>query len=709
MATAVASSALQGDLEKGHGQVQPSRTRMTNYVRDITYKVIPFCIGFLIVLSAGAILVAALDFGQLIPRKDIVVVAIMLLVLFILFCIGGCYLYIKRRYPPLTKGPNAPDRPPPKKPTWKERASTVGTLTIGKFRIGKIHNHREIQPRFGLQETPNNPVEMESVNQPVGQPPHGQQHQIIERRSSIHPLSTARNQIPHHISSRNLGKLAPPKKAQHKPPMRKPVPSRLRNSVSASNGVITGMAGEDESIHPQVSPRYGMDKSFSETHWTTRDSRAPQSDREAVSPMNLYQATSRNNSFSAYTPRYQMSGSNGNPRARNGPPMTPPNPQSPRNIGIANGYPISALRPEPQAYHLDPDKSDPLANLVLVPEDINEQAFVEGLPERLAEDCLHIFDGLPTIPDHELEAASFGGESKHYTGKPRGQGFQWNTGRNLTHTHMTRSPTSDLGDIGSPIGSSSPRPRPKPKQTSNPQKPTARDSQKEKGKSKVNDVSLDSHRPYIELERPDVNRKGQKPPSQTKINQASTANFLTDPCDKPSSKKARDNIEILSPCPNSPPPILPSLPRKARPPPPSHKDPEPTEHEKERLDKIQKPQTSKYRNYSQVEREAANETPPNRTWKQQATRNRNHRATPTAKSHAPKREPLKPAEQAWLNTQPWDRYLCFYPYYQMPWAVVPPRWSSRGFYDYYAANRRTASEISSSISREYQRYSRGSS
>ncbi|XDG02031.1 hypothetical protein ABKA04_001646 [Annulohypoxylon sp. FPYF3050] len=65
MAAVVTSSALQSDPEKG--QDEPGRTRLTGYVQDITCKVIPFCIGFLIVLSVGAILVITLNFREGVP------------------------------------------------------------------------------------------------------------------------------------------------------------------------------------------------------------------------------------------------------------------------------------------------------------------------------------------------------------------------------------------------------------------------------------------------------------------------------------------------------------------------------------------------------------------------------------------------------------------------------------------------------------------
>ncbi|KAI1504120.1 hypothetical protein F5X99DRAFT_424165 [Biscogniauxia marginata] len=114
MATnAAADNPLGVDVEQGRSRAQHNATYKTSYVRDITYKVIPFCSIFLVVFSVGAVLVSTLAYGKPVPKQGTIVISSMLGVLFFFFCIGGIYLYHEKHYPPLTKGPNCPDRPEP--------------------------------------------------------------------------------------------------------------------------------------------------------------------------------------------------------------------------------------------------------------------------------------------------------------------------------------------------------------------------------------------------------------------------------------------------------------------------------------------------------------------------------------------------------------------------------------------------------------------
>ncbi|KAI1490368.1 hypothetical protein F5X96DRAFT_556286 [Biscogniauxia mediterranea] len=101
------------DVELGQDGIQRNAKHNTNYVRDITYKVIPFCCVFLVVFSVGAILISTLAYEKPVPQQATIVVSSMLGAFFLLFCIGGIYLYHEKHYPPLTKGPNCPDRPEP--------------------------------------------------------------------------------------------------------------------------------------------------------------------------------------------------------------------------------------------------------------------------------------------------------------------------------------------------------------------------------------------------------------------------------------------------------------------------------------------------------------------------------------------------------------------------------------------------------------------
>ncbi|KAI5924721.1 hypothetical protein F4810DRAFT_663070 [Camillea tinctor] len=114
MATNIGAANLpEDDIELGQHRNQHNVTHNRNYVRDITYKIIPFCCVFLVVFSVGAILISTLEYEKPVPQQATIVISSMLGAFFLLFCIGGTYLYHKKHYPPLIKGPNCPDRPEP--------------------------------------------------------------------------------------------------------------------------------------------------------------------------------------------------------------------------------------------------------------------------------------------------------------------------------------------------------------------------------------------------------------------------------------------------------------------------------------------------------------------------------------------------------------------------------------------------------------------
>ncbi|KAI2621746.1 hypothetical protein GGR54DRAFT_639081 [Hypoxylon sp. NC1633] len=106
MATAVAASAPRGDLEQGH--IEPEAARRIRYTRDITCKLIPICIGILVMFSLSGILA----YQTTPPRKATVVVCSLLGVFFLLFFVGAIYLYRLKHYPRLTKSPDASDNDP---------------------------------------------------------------------------------------------------------------------------------------------------------------------------------------------------------------------------------------------------------------------------------------------------------------------------------------------------------------------------------------------------------------------------------------------------------------------------------------------------------------------------------------------------------------------------------------------------------------------
>ncbi|KAI0600541.1 hypothetical protein F4775DRAFT_69585 [Biscogniauxia sp. FL1348] len=111
--TRAANPLGDDDVESGQDGIQRNAKHGTNYVRDITYKIIPFCCAFLVVFSVGAILISTLAYEKPVPQQATIVISSMLGAFFLLFCIGGIYLYHEKHYPPLTKGPNCPDRPSP--------------------------------------------------------------------------------------------------------------------------------------------------------------------------------------------------------------------------------------------------------------------------------------------------------------------------------------------------------------------------------------------------------------------------------------------------------------------------------------------------------------------------------------------------------------------------------------------------------------------
>ncbi|KAI1466294.1 uncharacterized protein F4812DRAFT_73179 [Daldinia caldariorum] len=131
MAAVVTADELPSDLERGQGR--PKSTRAVSYVRDITYKVLPCFIVCLVLLSAGGILVATVTYNKPLPRDPVIVISSMLLVFLVLAWIGLFYLYRLKRFPPLTRGPNAPDRPAPVARTWKDRVKRCCELIIEKL------------------------------------------------------------------------------------------------------------------------------------------------------------------------------------------------------------------------------------------------------------------------------------------------------------------------------------------------------------------------------------------------------------------------------------------------------------------------------------------------------------------------------------------------------------------------------------------------
>ncbi|RYC59022.1 hypothetical protein CHU98_g7180 [Xylaria longipes] len=109
MATHSNSGPVEGDAERGIAGRgwQRDTSYSTRAVRDITYKIIPFCSLCLVIFSVGAILASTLAFDKPIPRQGTIVISSILLSFFVLFSIGFMYLYF-RKFRPHISNPRDP-------------------------------------------------------------------------------------------------------------------------------------------------------------------------------------------------------------------------------------------------------------------------------------------------------------------------------------------------------------------------------------------------------------------------------------------------------------------------------------------------------------------------------------------------------------------------------------------------------------------------
>ncbi|KAI1798954.1 hypothetical protein F4811DRAFT_568875 [Daldinia bambusicola] len=155
MAAVVTADELLSDLERGQGQ--PKSTRGVSCVRYISHKVLPFFIMFLVVFSAGGILAATLSYNKPLPREPVIVISAMILAFLVLCIIGLLYLYLLKRFPPLTPGPNAPDRPAPVSRSWKDRVKRCCELIIEKLSDNDSANEPEANPNLDPPPPPSAP------------------------------------------------------------------------------------------------------------------------------------------------------------------------------------------------------------------------------------------------------------------------------------------------------------------------------------------------------------------------------------------------------------------------------------------------------------------------------------------------------------------------------------------------------------------------
>ncbi|KAI0834574.1 hypothetical protein F5Y06DRAFT_306638 [Hypoxylon sp. FL0890] len=670
MATAVMASALQRDLEKGLG---PGATRTTGYIRDITYRVIPFCMAVLIIFSVGIIIVTTLHFDQPIPHQGTFVISILLAVLFFLFCIGVAYLYKKKHYPPLTKGPDAPDRLADKRRTWRCLFSKIGALFIDHLRGNKPLDNHENQPEPGTLGIPNDPFELESPNPASMPPPESQQPNephIMEQQSTFRPS--------HHTLTNK------------EPQSRKPLPQRRgqyhspkRKSYTPSETSIPEEPEEDDP--PVLSVTYMPP---AQHPLITRATGAIGRDGDMVSPKSQYPSSSHNTGFSDRHLHVQTTSVNGNPRInqRGGQhPRLSPDPQPSTNRGMINNQPISSLRPEPGAYRLSTEEADPLAHFANIPESINEQAFDEAFPEDIGENGLYIFNNLPNLPNHELEAARFGGECHCYREKPKDRVHERKSKATQSQTDMPkRPPTHDSGyseGILSFINASLARPT----QVLYPQDPRARRPSMVATVHGVED-GLDNRDASNEKERP----KGTNPPSiPRQVRTERQRHKPSERAHRPSSQQngTQPRVPDFSEASLYPLPLnLPSAPPKTKP--PSRKDLEIPDTLAEQGSGNRA--TPKTRGNRQAKNEAGEEPQDQKqdlqkpTWKKSSMTEETAAKVPTYKVTT-----LKPAKKTSLSVR--DRRSS-----QMPRAV-PPRTRSR-FREHSTPSYETDSESSTSVS-----------
>ncbi|KAI0898089.1 hypothetical protein F4806DRAFT_507736 [Annulohypoxylon nitens] len=643
MAAVVTSSALQSDPEKG--QDEPGRTRLTGYVQDITCKVIPFCIGFLIVLSVGAILVITLNFREVIPAKELVVVSIMLLVFFLLFCIGGMFLYHRKHYPPLTKGPNAPDRPPPEHKTLKDKASIIGTLMVGKLKLGKIHHHHhhgqnEVEP----QGVPGNPSELPSSTFP-------REHHGPQQSSNLRPSSRTQDQSFPGYGMRDKTQLND--KASQKVPTRKSQrsPHSRHTPLTPSHEPIPEGPEETEQYHTQNDR-----ETLVSQRWDTRYQRTPHLNGDGVSPMSHHSNANYTSHYSYHSPESQMRGANRNILTHNGSPRFPSNPHGPESTGSPRVFPVQGMQPHPQVVHINAHNTDPLANVVRIPATINDLAFTEVLDDN----CLYIINNQLCKLDGEPKETRSGCKCNckcDHINKPRSQVHEPKTDVNSVCIDVAKELITNP-------------------EVSKVQVPQDVDLLSENGVPKYTFRPASSYYSRAETRGHKAGKKLSTTSSKQKENPSKTV-----------------EKSIGSPSQFTP-PELPSPPPKAKPP-PSRQDPEPFGTQEDRRRKTYFTDND----YSLPKRNTSKRF----VWGQPVpTRRRNPRRAPTMMGpRSQNRRPQKYLEKDGLGIHMETGYPGHYGYGS---PFVPPRGSSLGFSDVCGEPSKTVESSCDSISSDYRQY-----
>ncbi|KAK6951824.1 hypothetical protein Daesc_006349 [Daldinia eschscholtzii] len=400
MAAVVTANGSPSDLERGQSGLKS--TRKERYVRDITYKIMPSCFVGLVLFSAGGILTATLSYNQPIPQGPVIVISAMLLAFFIIFCIGGAYLYWRKRFPPLTKGPNAPDRPAPVTKTWKDRVRRCCEVIIEKLSDNNIANGPEenpVPPSTPLPPPPgtsNNPAELPRFND-----------QGIPRQEGIEQPYNAQSPNTAGLQNAVYGQRnnRPMTQRTYWPSWRHPVsPNSNPNSPQLNHIMRSGL----QSNYPHTP----------NPHISLQD------------PRNIERGQGHRSQISAYSPGSQADGHSTHgsiPTHGHAETTSPtrPKPNGPRHQRSPSRP--GASESLPAGY--------PRINLAYIPSSANHRAFAQVLPEDFSRGGLYILDKLLSSAAYDLTATKPVERSTRDGKKPSATELaDWKSSPSLTKT-----------------------------------------------------------------------------------------------------------------------------------------------------------------------------------------------------------------------------------------------------------------------------------
>ncbi|KAI0378597.1 hypothetical protein F5Y04DRAFT_290976 [Hypomontagnella monticulosa] len=372
MDTAARADAPQRDLERGQDGYYDSRG--IGNVRHITYRIIPLFMIVLICFSIGGVLAMTFHCDKAVPSKAALAICICLLILFVFFVIGRCYLQDRKKWP--RKTPIA----------WPTKVRTCVT-----DRISRICQH-QAQPEAPVQGTSSNPAELENPGLPAErntdrERPH-QQHapgHPPNRPPDIayngEPLGDDMRPIPRHPRA-----FKTPQQARH----RGHSPRYNRNSYTPSTPNIPE---EVEHIHPRNPAPHDINRQHPQHHYGTENQYTPRTDRDARgSPAQRTPQVSQYASFDIPTPQREI--------------------QGPREMPSQSRMPRARTE-------------GPIILLLCMPDDADPQDF--EVPEKFAVNLdkggLYVFDNFPDVLASRSGVENSGSEYQHEIEKPRGSTY----------------------------------------------------------------------------------------------------------------------------------------------------------------------------------------------------------------------------------------------------------------------------------------------